>query len=79
MSNRFGQRLYEIFFKTYTEKVWGIPCTEISAEWAAQRIKNLSLSEALRNALFNEQRAKDGEIITTLIDAVPLPAARARA
>ena len=41
--NRFGRRLFEIFFKTYTEKVWGMPCTEISADWAAQRIKNLDL------------------------------------
>jgi protoporphyrinogen oxidase len=48
VSNRFGKRLYEIFFKTYTEKVWGIPCTEIGAEWAAQRIKSLSLGTALR-------------------------------
>ncbi|MGE3524046.1 MAG: FAD-dependent oxidoreductase, partial [Candidatus Dadabacteria bacterium] len=47
VSNRFGKRLYELFFKTYTEKVWGIPCTEISAEWAAQRIKGLSLLEAM--------------------------------
>ncbi len=50
--NRFGQRLYEIFFRTYTEKVWGMPCAHISAEWAAQRIRGLSLrslvSEALR-------------------------------
>ncbi len=45
--NRFGRRLYEIFFKTYTEKVWGIPCTEIRAEWAAQRIRGLSLARAL--------------------------------
>jgi protoporphyrinogen oxidase len=44
VTNRFGQRLYEIFFKTYTEKVWGIPCTEIRAEWAAQRIQGLSLA-----------------------------------
>lgn len=43
VSNRFGRRLYEIFFKTYTEKVWGIPYREIKAEWAAQRIKGLSL------------------------------------
>src|SRR5690606_37824663 len=40
---RFGYRLYRIFFKTYTEKVWGIPATEIQADWAAQRIKNLNL------------------------------------
>ena len=42
MTNRFGRRLYSLFFKTYTEKVWGIPCSEIRAEWAAQRIKGLS-------------------------------------
>jgi protoporphyrinogen oxidase len=47
VSNRFGRRLYRIFFKTYTEKVWGIPCTEIRAEWAAQRIQGLSLLRAL--------------------------------
>jgi protoporphyrinogen oxidase len=51
VTNRFGRRLYERFFKTYTEKVWGIPCTEIRADWAAQRIKNLSLFKAVWNAL----------------------------
>jgi protoporphyrinogen oxidase len=51
VSNRFGTRLYETFFKTYTEKVWGIPCTEIRADWAAQRIKNLSLTKAVWNAI----------------------------
>jgi protoporphyrinogen oxidase len=50
VTNRFGKVLYEIFFKTYTEKVWGIPCTEIRAEWAAQRIQGLSLVRALVNA-----------------------------
>jgi len=50
VTNRFGQRLYEIFFRTYTEKVWGIPCGEIRAEWAAQRIQGLSLARALINA-----------------------------
>jgi protoporphyrinogen oxidase len=54
--NRFGQRLYEIFFKTYTEKVWGIPCTEIRAEWAAQRIKGLSLLRAVLNAATIQKR-----------------------
>jgi protoporphyrinogen oxidase len=74
VSNRFGYRLYNIFFKTYTEKVWGIPCKEIAADWAAQRIKNLSLSEVLRNALFNNNnRTKSGEIITTLIDQFHYP------
>ncbi|MGF1477021.1 MAG: NAD(P)/FAD-dependent oxidoreductase [Geminicoccaceae bacterium] len=51
VTNRFGGRLFYHFFKTYTEKVWGIPCTEIRADWAAQRIKNLSLSKAVWNAL----------------------------
>jgi protoporphyrinogen oxidase len=53
--NRFGRRLYGTFFKTYTEKVWGIPCREIRAEWAAQRIKGLSLTAAVANALFNRK------------------------
>lgn len=73
VSNRFGYRLYEIFFKTYTEKVWGIPCSEISVDWAAQRIKNLSLTEAVRNALFNHVRSKEGEVIATLIDRFHYP------
>jgi len=73
VSNRFGYRLYEIFFKTYTEKVWGIPCNEISADWAVQRIKNLSLQEALRNALLGSGKAKDGQVITTLIDQFHYP------
>ncbi|MEZ5897591.1 MAG: FAD-dependent oxidoreductase [Parvularculaceae bacterium] len=51
VTNRFGKRLFEHFFKSYTEKVWGIPCTEIRADWAAQRIKNLSLTKAVLNAL----------------------------
>ena len=50
VTNRFGRRLYEMFFKTYTEKVWGIPCSEIRAEWAAQRIQGLSLEKAILNA-----------------------------
>jgi protoporphyrinogen oxidase len=74
VANRFGRRLYEIFFKTYTEKVWGIPCTEISADWAAQRIKNLSLPEAVRNALFSSNgKSKNGDIITTLIEQFSYP------
>lgn len=51
VTNRFGSRLFELFFKTYTEKVWGLPCHEISADWAAQRIRGLSLSAALLEAL----------------------------
>jgi len=58
VSNRFGRRLYEKFFKTYTEKVWGIPCSKIKADWAAQRIKGLSLMAAVVNALLEIQKAK---------------------
>jgi protoporphyrinogen oxidase len=57
-SNRFGQRLYRAFFQTYTEKVWGIPCHMIKADWAAQRIRGLSLMAALSNALLRKQNAK---------------------
>ncbi|MBK9314450.1 MAG: NAD(P)/FAD-dependent oxidoreductase [Acidobacteria bacterium] len=71
--NRFGERLYRIFFKTYTEKVWGIPCHEISADWAAQRIKNLSFREAIRSALLGATRTEDGQVITTLIDQFNYP------
>jgi protoporphyrinogen oxidase len=49
--NRFGDRLYRTFFKEYTEKVWGVPCKEISAEWGAQRIKGLSVRKALAHAV----------------------------
>ena len=56
--NRFGERLYKTFFKTYTEKVWGIPCNKIQAEWAAQRIKGLSLKSAVLNALFGSNNTK---------------------
>jgi protoporphyrinogen oxidase len=73
VSNRFGQRLYKIFFKTYTEKVWGMPCSEISAEWATQRIKNLSLMEVLRNTFHANGRSKDGQVITTLIEQFRYP------
>jgi protoporphyrinogen oxidase/GT2 family glycosyltransferase len=51
VTNRFGERLFNTFFKTYTEKVWGLPCSEIRADWAAQRIKNLSVSKAVINAV----------------------------
>ena len=67
---RFGWRLYNIFFKTYTEKVWGIEANKIGADWAAQRIKNLSLFKAILNSL-NINRS--GEIITTLIDEFKYP------
>jgi protoporphyrinogen oxidase len=51
VANRFGQRLFEVFFKSYTEKVWGMDCRDIGAEWAAQRIKGLSLWSLIRDAL----------------------------
>jgi protoporphyrinogen oxidase len=70
VSNRFGKRLYEIFFKTYTEKVWGIPCTEIRAEWAAQRIQNLSLAKAILNATAINKRSTK---IKSLIDRFQYP------
>ncbi len=73
ISNRFGRRLFETFFKTYTEKVWGIPCNEISADWAAQRIRGLSLIATIKSALLAKQATADGEIIKTLIDAFDYP------
>ena len=69
VSNRFGRRLYEIFFKTYTEKVWGVPCTTIRAEWAAQRIKGLSLLTAIRNAILPSKTSD----VKTLIDRFQYP------
>ncbi len=70
VSNRFGQRLYRIFFKTYTEKVWGIPCTEIRAEWAAQRIQGLSLARAILSATALQKRSAT---IKTLINEFQYP------
>jgi protoporphyrinogen oxidase len=72
VSNRFGRRLFEVFFETYTEKVWGMKCTEISADWAAQRIKGLSLWSALLDAL--RPKPKDrSDVIKTLIEAFRYP------
>lgn len=71
--NRFGKRLYHTFFKTYTEKVWGIPCNEISADWAAQRIKGLSLISTIKNALLSAQPQNKQDVIKTLIDAFDYP------
>jgi protoporphyrinogen oxidase len=70
VTNRFGRRLYEIFFKTYTEKVWGIPCSEIRAEWAAQRIQGLSLARAILNATALHHR---GSAIKSLIHEFQYP------
>jgi protoporphyrinogen oxidase len=70
VTSRFGARLYRIFFKTYTEKVWGVPASEIKADWAAQRIKNLSLVSAIVNALLPKRNQKD---ITSLIEEFEYP------
>lgn len=70
VTQKFGKKLFNIFFKTYTEKVWGIPTREIGAEWAAQRIKGLSLTKAVINAFFPKiKRAKT----TSLIDEFHYP------
>jgi len=68
VTNRFGKRLFSIFFKTYTEKVWGIPCSELRAEWAAQRIKDLSLKTVLVTMFFKPKRT-----IKTLIEEFDYP------
>lgn len=73
VTNRFGARLYRTFFKTYTEKVWGMPCTEISAEWAAQRIQGLSLFTAIKSALLQRPAGGKAGAIKTLIDAFDYP------
>ncbi len=74
VSNQFGQRLFNIFFKTYTEKVWGMSCRDISADWAAQRIKGLSLKTAVLTALLPKRRPRAGaEIVKTLIDSFRYP------
>jgi protoporphyrinogen oxidase len=72
--NQFGWRLFNIFFKTYTEKVWGISTKELSADWAAQRIKSLDLWVVVRTALLprSKRRGRD-EIVTTLIDRFRYP------
>jgi len=66
---RFGRKLFETFFRTYTEKVWGIPCAEIGPEWAAQRIRDLSLWRAIWNALSPRKETK----IKTLVERFHFP------
>lgn len=79
VSNQFGERLFSIFFKTYTEKVWGMSCDEISADWAAQRIKGLDLWSAIRDGLRrslgkgNVPKQQGGEVIKTLIESFEYP------
>jgi protoporphyrinogen oxidase len=68
VTNRFGRRLFLTFFKTYTEKVWGVSCSELRAEWAAQRIKDLSLRTALVGMFVRPRRT-----ITTLIEEFEYP------
>jgi protoporphyrinogen oxidase len=75
--NQFGRKLYSIFFKTYTEKVWGMPCDEMSADWAAQRIKGLSLGAAvvdgLKRSLGLNKRPNDGMATKTLLETFRYP------
>jgi len=69
VTDHFGRRLFELFFKQYTEKVWGIPCTEIGAEWASQRIKGLDLARAIWNAVARPRNTT----IKTLADEFLFP------
>lgn len=75
--NQFGHRLYSIFFKTYTEKVWGMPCDEMSADWAAQRIKGLSLwgavVDGLKRSLGLNKKPNDGLGVKTLLETFRYP------
>jgi len=63
VTNRFGRRLFELFFKTYNEKVWGVPASEIRSEWAAQRIKGLSFFSAAKAAFFGNRGNKIKSLI----------------
>ncbi|MGN6357772.1 MAG: NAD(P)/FAD-dependent oxidoreductase [Novosphingobium sp.] len=76
-TNQFGHLLYSIFFKTYTEKVWGMPCDEMSADWAAQRIKGLSLwgavTDGLKRSLGLNKRPNDGQAVKTLLETFRYP------
>lgn len=75
--NQFGHKLYSIFFKTYTEKVWGMPCDTMSADWAAQRIKGLSLGGAVLDGLTRSlglnKRPNDGMQTKTLLESFRYP------
>ncbi len=74
VSNQFGKRLFNTFFKSYTEKVWGMSCKEISADWAAQRIRGLSLGSAIKNALIPQRYNGDrSRVIKTLINSFRYP------
>jgi len=73
VTNQFGRRLYSIFFESYTEKVWGMKCKEISADWAAQRIKGLSLGTAVWQALMPGSLKKGGAKAKSLIESFRYP------
>jgi protoporphyrinogen oxidase len=74
VTNQFGRRLFEIFFKTYTEKVWGMSCAQISADWAAQRIRGLSLWSAVRDGFAAKPVEEDRQqVIKTLINKFRYP------
>ncbi|MEX0663754.1 MAG: NAD(P)/FAD-dependent oxidoreductase [Acidimicrobiia bacterium] len=76
VASRFGWRLYRHFFKTQSEKVWGVPCTEIQADWGAQRIKNLSLFRAVWEALKPKRirrKADKAKQVTSLIEEFNYP------
>ena len=73
VTNQFGHRLFSIFFESYTEKVWGMKCKEISADWAAQRIKGLSLGTAVRNALAPAWMTRKGKQPKTLVEQFRYP------
>ena len=72
VSNRFGRRLFKIFFESYTEKVWGIPCSQISADWAAQRIRGLDAISLIKNMLLGKPKEKS-KVVKTLIDSFHYP------
>ncbi len=71
--NRFGKKLYETFFKDYTEKVWGVPCNKISADWGAQRVKGLSAFKAVMHAIGSIFRVRKSKVETTLIEQFLYP------
>src|SRR4029077_17606970 len=75
--NQFGERLFSIFFQTYTEKVWGMSCDEISADWAAQRIKGLDLGVAVKDALLRAlvppKTVQRGRVVKSLIESFRYP------
>jgi protoporphyrinogen oxidase len=73
VTSRFGRRLFDIFFKSYTEKVWGIPCSEIDSQWASQRLRDLDLSVILKNMLLGAGRRSNGELVATLIEQFHYP------